>query len=100
MKTGDRVICIDASNKGDGYIYPPLIKGREYIIYTVDKCSCGRISFDVGLTTEHSIHYCDCNKDINNPSGVHWCNSKRFAKVKEQYKIIHMDIEIEEPSLN
>jgi len=48
MKKGDRVICINASNSGDG-LSAPLKKGREYIIYGVYNCDCGLVKFDVGL---------------------------------------------------
>ncbi len=99
MKTGDRVICINASNMTDRVaLNPILIKGREYIIYAVNKCSCGVTSFDVGLDGFNRDQICDCGKTTH--TKAHWCNSTRFAKVKEQYKIIHMDIAIEKPILN
>jgi len=102
MKTGDRVICIKATYTGGSYP-PPLIKGREYIIYDYHKCGCGHTSVDVGLiappeTTGMFCHKCGTEYADNSPS--HWCALSRFVKVKEQYKTIHMDIEIEEPNLN
>ena len=45
MKTGDRVICIDANSHGDNDT-PPLIRDREYIIYDIAKCSCGCIIYE------------------------------------------------------
>lgn len=100
MKKNDRVVCIDAS-KDRRYVSPNLTEGREYIIYAVHKCSCGLMSFDVGITRDSSKPMCClCFNTHDLGSTIHWCNSKRFAKVKEQYKIIHMGIEIEEPILN
>lgn len=101
MKVSDRVICIDATKQNNGLmgVPPPLIKGREYIIYDIDVCACGSRSFDVGLRTYNNLTDCHCGK-TETTRGVHWAYAKRFAKVKEAYKIIHMDIEIEEPILN
>ena len=101
MKTGDRVICIDASNRGM-INTPPLIKGREYIIYGTRKCNCGIIDFNVGCTSNPEITHdeCSCGSLSLSIDIIHWANSDRFAKVKEQYRIIHMDIEVEEPILN
>lgn len=102
METGDRVICIDASTHGDCDISPPLTKGREYIVYESHHCDCGDIYFDVGLISKLGFMECsNCTANsFTHKTKEHWCNSKRFAKVKEQYRIIHMDIEIEEPTLN
>ena len=99
MKTGDRVICIDANSHGDNDT-PPLIRDREYIIYDIAKCSCGCIIYDVGLISKYSWVECYCGVRLIGPTDIAWANSKRFAKVKEEYRIIHMDIEVEEPILN
>ena len=102
MKTGDRVICIDATSHADTSP-PPLVKGREYIVYGVHKCGCGTISFDVGLISipgSDHMECTDCDRIYNDTGRVHYAKSRRFAKVKEEYRIIHMDIEVEEPILN
>ena len=99
MKTGDRVICIDATAHGK-YLSPSLIKNREYIIYNILECDCGRSRYDVGLKSDLSYMICRCGNKFSTNSDIHWASSKRFAKVKEQYKVIHMDIKIEEPVLN
>ncbi len=98
MKAGDRVICIDADSHKN-LIQPKLIKGREYIIYASKKCSCGLVKFDIGATTNKDYIRCECGRDYSS-QGTHWANSKRFAKIKEQYKVVHMDIETKEPILN
>lgn len=99
MKTGDRVICIRTHNGGSKP--PPLVKGREYIIYDVHKCGCGNISFDVGLTSNNVGIMCrKCSSIYSLDNAIHWAAETLFAKVKEQYKVIHMDIEVEEPILN
>ena len=100
MKTGSRVICIDASAKSYRQP-PPLIKGREYIIYGVKKCTCGNDKFDVGLRSDCTITRCiNCGSVIDNHDGIHWANSKRFAKVQEQYRTVKLEMEIEEPIYN
>lgn len=99
MKTNDRVICIDASNHNPNLRRPSLVKGRQYIVYDIMKCSCGSISFDVGITTPFKFTSCECgNKYFN--GHISMCNSKRFAKVQEEYRVVKMEIEIEEPILN
>jgi len=104
MKKGDRVICIDASARGFGQA-PPLVKGREYIIYDYKKCPCGVCSYDVGLIVNfNSTGYSRCTscggRHINPKQETHWANEGRFAKVKEEYRVVKMEIEVEEPMLN
>ncbi len=100
MKVNDRIICINASGFGS-FGYNPLIKGREYIIYDVDICSCGDVAFDIGMSTELDIMSCsNCGliTDIND--GIGWASSKRFAKVQQEYRTVKLEMEIEEPILN
>ncbi len=102
MKKNNRVICINANRLREISVNPKLIKGREYIIYASRSCPCGIIEFDVGLLTESFVgrHICSVCNHSQKSDGIHWCLSTRFAIVKEQYKVVHMDIAIEEPTLN
>lgn len=98
MKEGDRVVCIDASMGKIGIM--PLIKGREYIIYNISKCTCGGIGIDVGFLRSMFNLICFCSKPLLNCTESHWFKPERFAKVQEEYRVVHMEVEIEEPILN
>lgn len=101
MKTGDRVVCIDAKvTDSNGEIsYPLRLKG-EYIIQDVNLCVCGQVSFDVGLNipSDYTSTFCTCGKLTY---GNTWFfRSTRFRKVEEKVNYVKLEIEVEEPCLN
>ncbi len=87
IKVGDFVRCIN-----DGQINnnvgkkPPLRFGLVYVVNGINTCSCGGVSYDVGLSSDILRGtQCSCGKIIL-PANIHFCNSKRFAKIDESEK--------------
>jgi hypothetical protein len=101
FKVGDRVVCVD--NKSSIFRnVPPLILGRNYIVYGVEACTtCSVQHIDVGLTGSKS-GICRCKNVMQQKDNIHWCGSWRFRKVAEkvEYIAVAVNVEIEEPVLN
>ena len=101
MIIGDRVVCIDdtfhTDYKGNA---SALKRGREYIVYDIDVCSCG-VAFDVGLVIGSDAERCyGCGQTLR--GDVWWANARRFKKVedKKEYKVVHSNIKIKKPNAN
>ena len=103
FKIGDRVKCINTSPQGFGFNAPPLVLGREYIIYRIQFCStCGTEKLDVGLISRNGEpSYCNCLTMIEN-SNSYYASAHRFEKAieKVEYIAVTTNIEIQEPTLN
>lgn len=103
FKIGDRVKCTNASPVRFGFNAPPLVLGREYIIYKIHFCStCGMENLDVGLISKNgNPSYCRCLTMIEN-SNTYFAASYRFEKAieKVEYIAVTTNIEIQEPTLN
>jgi len=95
MNTSDRVVCVDAKKRKSKI--PPLIEGRDYIIYGVLVCNCGRKAFDVGFSCEKKIRKCDTCGAIHE-TDILYAGAFRFRKVEEkrEYKVVKSNIEIEQ----
>jgi hypothetical protein len=107
FKVGDRVLCIDDSGHmmSQTHERSALRKGREYIIYGIIECTCGTISFDIGLTLpsdSSDIMTCMCGRDRKIPERTWYALSKRFVKISEvkEVQYVKLEVEIEEPCLN
>ncbi len=103
FKVGDRVKCINASSVHPLFKKPPLVLGREYIIYNISECSCGAICLDVGFASELGQTHCHhCGNISHSLDETHWCSSKRFIKVQEkkEYIAVSSTVEVEEPVNN
>ena len=98
---GDRIKCINNKPLTSSCNPPKLVMNREYIIYDIDVCSCGDISFDVGLHTVLELMECLCGK-IEYDTKAWWCSSKRFIKIQEtkEYIAVTSNVEIKELTLN
>lgn len=78
MKVGDRVVCVK-SNYWEGNA--GVIKGRVYVIENIISCSCGSISFDVGVSSITS--FTKCHKCGSLDSYPAWLQSaSRFAPIQ------------------
>ena len=103
FEIGDIVKCIKVDGEDNTYMYPPLILGREYIVYGIRACSkCGEIDLDVGLITpyENSTEFCACDVEICIPAGVAWwCDANRFVKRVSVKERIADAVEIEDYEL-
>lgn len=102
FKIGDRAKCINASSLNGGNP-PPLVLGREYIVYGIDICpKCQLVALDIGLVSQTKLgSHCPCG--INTlPSLIWWAAASRFEKAieKVEYIAVATDIEIQEPVLN
>jgi hypothetical protein len=102
---GDRVVCIDNTDMGGALkgILPALIKGREYIVYSISSCEgCGTPVIDVGLVANSAHTRCVCRHRSSFTTNVHYCNAKRFRKVEEkkEYVAVSTNVEVDEPCFN
>lgn len=107
INTGDRVVCVDASNckDSDGNT-PGLVEGRDYIIYSIDKqCSCEEV-VNVGIACPiygHRVRCATCLDQVID-DGIWWLDHTRFRKIEETINYVKIEIEevieIEEPILN
>lgn len=78
IKVGDRVVCVKAHRDPRCN----LVVGREYIIYASRECSCGAVTFDIGITTASMAITCKCGR-MKSPDGVWWICQTLFRKVEE-----------------
>lgn len=99
FKIGDRVRCIKAHSTNR-----KLIVGREYIIYDMKTCNCGYLVFYVGLTSSNgtSTRCRGCNMYFDSTRDDAYFGSMLFEKAEEktEYKVVKLEIEVEEPCLN
>lgn len=92
FKSGDILICIDASNLPTGI---NLIEGRKYVCYEVVDAPCGCQGVDIGLTMrEHNtvcdVHNCKYNVGLTN---IRWARSSRFRKEEPEYRVVKIEVE-------
>jgi len=93
---GDRVLCVDTNNYVNSCSNnPPLVKGREYIVYGIKYCiSCGVQVLDVGLLTDRtgaSICICGAENPKLGNLNIHWASGVRFVKREEQTEAALME---------
>lgn len=98
IKINDRVVCISKLPNHNTII------GREYIVYGINVCSCGKRSFDVGVPPKNGLSYTTCvichnhlNEDV-----IQYIAEFRFRKIEEATTVnyVKLEVEIEEPILN
>lgn len=78
FEVGDIVKCINVSFVKDHRLNPPLKLNREYIVYGILICKCGKVSLDVGLIAPLGPGECDCGYRVIDD--IWWCGSHRFIK--------------------
>lgn len=101
FRVGDRVVCIKSSRfPNQAFSVVDLVKGREYIIYAIEKGHCGFI-VDIGLSN-YKIQKarCICGHVYNTHD--RFVNASRFRKVEEKKEIqyVKLEVKIEEPCLS
>ncbi len=106
MNIGDIVICNDDSGHETFQgTKSSLKRGREYIIYQINECKCGKILYDVGITFPSNRYFTtckDCKSDIDHGTGTWWCGARRFSKreTKSEVQYVKLEVKIEEPIMN
>lgn len=79
VKIGDTVICIDDRPKTTSLASPPLVYMKSYIVKGIEICKkCKVKAYDVGFKS-NDFTRCHCDMFIPG-KGIHWCDSRRFAK--------------------
>jgi len=76
---GDKVLCLTdhCTNNDDTKQY--IFKGNYYIVRGMQKCTCGLIAVDIGLSLA-SNEYTDCDCDKTFKNGTWWFHNTRFTK--------------------
>lgn len=93
IKTGDRVICIDASNSS------VLIEGREYVAGEIETLCC-EVVIEVGLYSTNDIRCNMCSTHVIDVGELAYFRLDRFRKVEEKVNYVKQEIKLEEPILN
>lgn len=79
---GDKVVCIDSSKDPRDAYQLQLIDGKTYVIQSINRCKCGRLSVDVGHFQPFGYStYCDCYLAISSTKVMY--DQKRFAFPEE-----------------